>query len=197
MLENELKNFWQNSAENVKFNAERLANTYLLEKKIDKLDKSIHWRNVIEYCSIVIVVVSMSYNIAFLNQSTIKNLADFCGILASLWVGIVIFNTRKNKSKMDSNLPVLVELKILIDYFKKEQSLKEKIVLWYLLPFLPGFVFASIHIFSVKSISFFVAFVAVLITLNLVIWWINQNAAKKKYTPLIESLESQIKEWIQ
>ncbi len=195
MLENELKNLWQNSADNVKFNAERLSNIYLLEKKIDKFDRKLFWRNSIEYAAAIFVVCAMSYNVIFLHQSLMKNLADGLGIAACVFVIYIINKTRKKKSGLVSSLSLLEELHELQLYYTKEKSLLENIAVWYILPFQPSMILVAVDMYLTMPIVHCLIFSTGNVFLVLIIYFINQRAAKKNFVPIIASIDAQIKQW--
>lgn len=195
MLENELKNLWQNGAENVKFNAERLANTYLLEKKIEKFDKSIFWRNFIEYTASVIVIIFTVYQILYVKQSLLQNLANYFAILACVFISYLLYKTRDEKLKINASLSILEELQLLKAYYEKEKKFLENIAVNYLLPFVPSMVMTNIHFYFNASQTFFIWYLSSTIVLFLVIWIINIYVAKRKYIPILEGLANQIKEW--
>lgn len=195
MLENEIKNIWKLSGNDFQIHLERITSAYLLEKKLNKFDTILFWRNLREYFASISVIVIFGYYMFFLPMSITTKVGCSLIIIASVFHSYKIWKIRKEKIKIKSDFTLLAELKAIKEYLNLETILLKNVFWWSLLPSIPGLVLFHIgtigfaQLLSLKSIIVIIFYFIILTS----IWFVNQMAVKKKFIPLLLELDNQIK----
>jgi hypothetical protein len=197
MLESELKNLWKSSGDEFQINLEKIRNAYSLEKKVDRFDRTLFWRNIREYLAVVLVIAIFGFYIFYLPMSLLTKIGSVLIILASIFYACKIWYTRKQKKPITIELALVDELKALKEYLVLESKMLKDIFKWSLLPSIPGLLLFHIGTYpfsqllglnSVMGMTFIIA-------TYIGVWWINQRAVKKEFIPLLNDLDAQIKSW--
>lgn len=211
MLEQELKAIWKNSSDTeiIKLQTSRLQLD--LEEKMNKINKDIRKRDVLEMSASVIGIVMfglLAYEIPF----PLTKVA--CGI-SMLWFAYLIFKLRANKRKkkpVDLALPLREQLHIQKANLEQEAKLLDTVLYWYVLPplfanilFVWGFNDPRLYnwfpfiiekmiaenMLRILPISLTMKSVYLLgaLVFNGFVVWINKRAARKTCYPLIKDIE--------
>ena len=191
MLEQELKNIWQNSPQKeiIKFEKSKLLID--LNHNISKFEKAIRNRNIREIGSALFVFAVFGYY-AYLYSHP---LAKIGAIIISLACLFIIYKLKQVQRLMKpinltfSMKEQLIETRI---YITNEKNLLDNVLYWYLLPLSFGMIIFTMGLnMSFKRL---LISVPIFIVLNIVIYIINKLTVKKKFLPLIENINLSIKE---
>lgn len=195
MIENELINLWKGSDENIRINIGKIVDTYRLEKNISKFDKILAFRNLREYTAGILVAIVFTGYLIYLNLTPIAKAGAVLIILHSFYYVWRIWNTRNKKNNISNNESILRELTEIRAYYEQEMILLKSILYWAILPIIPGFILFYIGTHSSFTLINVGRDIIIILSIFVVIWWLNQNAAKKKFLPLIKDIDDKIKEW--
>ena len=194
MLETELKKLWQEIDAPLKWNIEKISNSYSLEKDIHKLSKTLFWRNMRE--TVVFVIVSfffMKYyfdpNLPYLSKmGCILSVIGGVYIIGKLWI-------IRKKLTTDTNLHIVEYLKKSKEYFEAEKNNNNNILYHSIFPFLPGYLLFMVGMIPNRTLTHKIAGFAFGLLVIIGVWWLNKQAAKKAYEPILNKLNEQIKVW--
>jgi len=191
MLEQELKNIWQNSPQKeiIKFEKSKLLID--LNHNINKFEKAIRNRNIREIGTALFLFAIFSYYAYFYTHP----LAKIGAIIISLACLFIIYKLKQVQRLMKpinltfSMKEQLIETRI---YITNEKNLLDNVLYWYLLPLSFGMIIFTMGLnMSFKRL---LISVPIFIVLNIVIYIINKLTVKKKFLPLIENINLSIEE---
>jgi len=204
MLEQELKNIWENSSKTAQISIEtdQLINEF--DTKMTRIQKNIRIRDVREISASVIGILIFSffaYEIPF-------PITKFSCFLSILWFIYVIYKFRKSKLQ-NSNEELSLSLKEQLVHKKnllqQQVKLLDSVVYWYAGP---SFITNAIFIFGLgnpvdynwnnKLTDFFLPLtihdkIGMLIGLSffyLFVVWVNKRGARKGVQPILKNIEA-------
>lgn len=203
MLEQELREIWNNTSQSEQISIEMKQLTKELNTKIKYTQKKIRSRDVREIFASIIGIVFFGY-LLFEIPFPITKLA--CG-LAIAWFGFVFVKFRKSKlqhTKTDFSLSLTKQLHLQKTMMFKEAKLLDSALYWYAIPpFIMNFIFilglenppdynwtnsiaesilpltSNIKIVTLIGLALFYAFT----------FWVNKRALNKEINPIIKSIE--------
>jgi hypothetical protein len=203
MLEQELKDIWNNSSQPEQISIETKLLTEELNTKINSIQKKIRSRDVREISASMIGILLFGY-LLFEIPFPITKVA--CG-LAIAWFGFVILKFRKSKiqnNKTDFSLTIAEQLNNQKTIMVQQSSLLDSALYWYAIPpFIMNFIFilglenpidynwtnsfaesilpltSNLKILTLTGLAIFYAFT----------FWINKRALNKDVKPTIERIE--------
>lgn len=191
MLEQELKNIWQNSPQKeiIKFEKSKLLID--LNYGLTKFEKSIKNRNGMEILAAIFVFAVFAYYAYYYTQPLAK-IGAILICLASVFIVYKLKHVQKLKKPTDFSLSLKEQLKESLIYITQEKKLLENILYWYLLPLSFGMIVFALGLN--KSIDRLLIELFFLIALNIGVFILNKLTVKKKFTPLINDINLSIKE---
>jgi len=191
MLEQELKNIWQNSPQKeiVKFEKSKLLID--LNHDLAKFEKSIKNRDRREIIAAFFVFTIFGYYAYFYTHPLAK-IGAIMICLASVFVVYKLKHAQKLKKPIDYALNMSKQLNDSLIYITQEKKLLENILYWYLLPLSLGLMVFAMGLN--KSWDRLLIELSGLVLLNIVIFILNKRTAKKKCSPLIDTINTSIKE---
>ena len=203
MLEQELKDIWNNSSQTAQISIETNLLREELNTKINSIQKKIRMRDIREIAASIFGILIFSfllYEIPF----PITKVA--CGLTIT-WFVFVILKFRKSKiqnTKTDFSLPLTKQLTQQKKMMVQQAKLLDSALYWYAIPpFIMNFIFilgldnpsaynwnnsiaesllpltSNFKIITLIGLALFYAFT----------FWINQRALTKDVKPIIESIE--------
>jgi hypothetical protein len=203
MLEQELKDIWNNASKTAQISIETNQLVEELNAKVSNLQKKIRTRDVREISASVIGILLFSY---LLYEIPFPITKVACG-LAIAWFVLVIVKFRKSKlqnTKTDFSLTVAEQLNNQKTMMLHQSSLLDSGLYWYAIPpFIMNFIFilglenpidynwtnsvaesflpltSNFKIITLIGLALFYAFT----------FWINKRALNKDVKPTIESIE--------
>lgn len=203
MLEQELKEIWKNSsqAEKIKFETSRLLID--LNKKMNRFEKAIHYRDIREIFSSVLGILLFGY-FTYEIPFVLTKAASFFGMI---WFAYVIYRFRAaKKQKLPSNLSLTFreQLKNQKSNMIQQARLLDTVFYWYLLPpFIMNILFV-IGLGDPKEYGWSNTIINELLPIPLInkivylifvavlyagILWLNKRAVKKDIKPVIKEIE--------
>lgn len=211
MLEQELKDIWNNASKTAQISIEANQLVEELNAKVSNLQKKILTRDVREISASVIGILLFSY---LLYEIPFPITKVACG-LAIAWFVFVILKFRKSKIqniKTDFSLSLTEQLKNQKTMMVQQEKLLDSALYWYAIPpFIMNFIFiqglenptdynwtnsvaesllplsSNLKLITLIGLALFYAFT----------FWINKRALTEDVEPIIESIEKmqqQIKE---
>ena len=203
MLEQELKDIWNNSSKSGQISIETKQLTEELNTKINSIQKKIRSRDIREISASIIGILLFGY-LLFEIPFPITKVA--CG-LAIAWFVFVILKFRKSKTqntKTDFSLPLTKQLTHQKKMMVQQANILDSALYWYAIPpFIMNFIFiiglenpvaynwnnsiaesllpltSNLKIITLIGLALFYAFT----------FWINKRALNKDVKPTIESIE--------
>jgi len=190
MNDNELKKIWQDTphTENVQFNNQQILND--MNTSIQKLDRSIKWRNVREIAAAIFVIVFFAVQF-FRFENDLAKLGAALVVPAALFVIYKLLEVRRSQKSVDVSTNIKEQLTDTRNYLKREQQLLKDILYWYILPLMIPVVIMSIGLdgFSVSNLVYlFTVFL-----FSVFVYWLNQRGAQQ-FDPYIEQVEEAIQQ---
>lgn len=204
MLEQELKDIWNNSSQSEQISIETKQLTEELNTKINSIQKKIRSRDVREIYASIIGILLFGY-LLFEIPFPITKIA--CG-LAIAWFVFLIVKFRKSKlqnTNTDFSLTVAEQLNIQKTKMLQQSSLLDSALYWYAIPpFIMNFIFIlglenpidynwtnnvaesllplsfNFKIITLIGLALFYTFT----------FWINKRALNKDVKPTIKSIEN-------
>jgi hypothetical protein len=194
MLDQELKNIWQNSPQKeiIKFEKSKLLID--LNNDLNKFEKSIKYRNIREVLAAIFVIVVFAYY-AYLYTQPLAKIGATMICLAGAFIIFKLMQTQKYKSPVNLSLSMkdqLIETEV---YVTKEMKLLDNILYWYLLPLSFGLLIFTMGLNM--SLQRLLIIVPGFILLNVGIYIANKLTVKKKFLPLISNINGSIKELVE
>jgi len=209
MLEQELKDIWNNSSKTAKISIETNQLIEELNKRVYDLQKKLRVRDRREILASVIGIIIFGY-LLYEVPFFITKLA--C-VLSIIWFLFVIFKFRESKRqnvKTDLSLTIAEQLEHQKGFMQWQANLLDSIAYWYTIPpYIINFVFivglgdpseynwtnriaesvlplsTNIKIGTLIGLTFFYAFII----------WINKRAVVKEINPLLKSLNSMLQQF--
>lgn len=203
MLEQELKDIWNNSSQSEQISIETKQLTEDLNTKINSVQKKIRSRDIREISASIIGILLFGY-LLFEIPFPITKVA--CG-LAITWFVFVIVKFRKSKlqnTKTDFSLTVAEELNGQKIMMLQQYSLLDSALYWYAIPpFIMNFIFfiglenpidynwTNSIAESLLPVSFKFKIITLigLALFYVFIFWINKRALNKDVKPTLECIE--------
>lgn len=128
---------WKHSVDNMVLNIDHTTLITELKAKVNKLDRSIRNRNILEIAAALIVIPIFSYW-AFQQPSIISKVGCVITALWGLYVIYRLISTRNNKPAQIEHLPLKNQLVKQKEYLLKEAKLLNQVLSWYIVPFYIG-----------------------------------------------------------
>lgn len=203
MLEQELKDIWNNASQTAQISIETNQLVEELNAKVSNLQKKIRTRDVREISASVIGILLFSY---LLYEIPFPITKVACG-LAIAWFVFVILKFRKSKIqniKTDFSLSLTEQLKNQKTMMVQQAKLLDSALYWYAIPpFIMNFIFilglenptdynwtnsvaesllplsSNLKLITLIGLALFYAFT----------FWINKRALTEDVKPIIESIE--------
>ena len=162
-----------------------------MRKKLDRLQRTVYWRNLREYVAVAIVVAAFGYY-TWKFPDPFMRLGSGLTIAGALYVAYMIH--RKASARVT---PLDMALNSCVDFYKleleRQRDALRSVWSWYLLPFVPGmsvFLFGMFHLAYIASstgqphvmsrVTFFFGAIAVFAGIVFfAVWKLNQWAAMK------------------
>jgi hypothetical protein len=186
MMEDELIKIWQSSPnqERVKFEKSRLMLD--MQSSMDRLHRSIKYRDLREYIAIVIIIPAFAFSAYFI-PFLLTKIASVLIIGYAVFVGLKLRNAKKTKPSAFTE-PYLEYLYKTRAYLLVQKQLLDSVLYWYILPgatltmmFLLGFglVDRSKQIIKMALIN---------IGLAVATYYLNKSAVQKELVPRITKI---------
>ncbi len=203
MLEQELKNIWNNSSKAGQISIETDLLRGELNTKINTIQKKIRNRDIREIAASILGILIFGYLLYEIPFPITK----IACVLAIVWFVYVIYKFRKSKTqntKTDFSLPLTKQLNEQKAMMVQQANLLDSALYWYAIPpFIMNFIFilglenpvdynwtnyvaesilpltSNLKIITLIGLALFYAFT----------FWINKRALHKDITPTIESIE--------
>lgn len=188
MTENELIKIWQSSPnqERVKFERSRL----MLEVQagIDRLDKMIRYRDVMETIGAGIVIpgfIAAAYLIPFI----ITKIASILIVFYAIYVLVRLRKARKHEQAglTGSYLDYLHQEK---KHLEMQKHLQETVLYWYVLP---GHICVTLFTLGFGWTPFIVKMQVMGIVMGITVYFLNKRAVKNTIVPRLQKLKELIK----
>jgi uncharacterized membrane protein (DUF485 family) len=156
-----------------------------MNQKLNKFDKLIKTRDNLEIIAAIIVILVMVYYAISIPYVLTK----IASILIIPWAFFVIYKLRSIKKHQPTNLDVYF-LEYLVkqrSYLKRQMSLLDNILYWYILP---PFVISIVFFmgFPMKPMTL-ISNIGFTLLVSIGVWFLNKRAVKKQFKPLIKNLD--------
>lgn len=193
MIKQELSKIWQSSphVEQVKFEKSRLMlDVQSNMERFHKAMKKLYFRE--SLAAIIVIPIFIFY--AVIIPFTLTKIAS---VLIALWAGYVFYVMQKTKKKSPEGHETnyLDHLRKTKEYLEIQKRLRDKILVWYILP-----CFAFLFLFMLGIVSesevniyFIVGFGVFTSILAIAIYLLNKRAAKKEIQPKLNKVIDLIK----
>ncbi len=145
-----------------------------VRRKASRFERRVHWRNVREYVAGVVVVVLFTAQLWRLHGWRLA--PPVLLIAGGIYVMFQIY--RRGSARKVPGLGVMATLEIHRLELERQRDALRSVWLWYMLPFQPGFLAAAAVGAIDKGIGFAARFLAGLVILSVVVWWLNERAAR-------------------
>ena len=168
--ENDPKNLWQNQ--------EVVRVTITLDdvrNKASRFERRIHWRNVREYMAGAVVVALFTAQLWRLRGWRLAPPALL--IAGGIYVMFQI-HRRGSARPVPANVGIMASLGFHRLELERQRDALRSVWLWYMLPLQPGFLAAAAVGAIDTGIGFAVRFLAGLVILSVVVWGLNERAAR-------------------
>ncbi len=169
---NDPRNLWQNQED------ERMTITLEdVRRRAARLERRVYWRNLREYAAGTIVIGASGASLwRFRGWQLVPSLLLIAGTI------YVLFQVHQRGSAR--SLPVDADSKVSLDFhireLERQRNALRTVWLWYLLPFVPGFVAEMIVSAIYRGVTRpLIAFAAALPVMFIGIWKLNESAAGK------------------
>jgi hypothetical protein len=190
MIEDELVKIWQSSSnqERIKFEKSRLMID--VQSTLDHLHRKIKYRDLLEQIAVITAIPVFAYY-AYSIPSILTKIASVLIILWGIYVIIRIRNAKKHKpgAFTETYLEYLYKSR---DYLNIQKQLLDSILYWYILP---GMVLMFLFILGpgiAGRLPKIMKVGAGIVTLGVVIYFLNKRAVKKQFIPRLEKIEELI-----
>ncbi len=190
MTEQELRDIWRGNSEThyIRLDKELLVND--LSRKMARWDGGIRKRNTLETTA-AIIVMCMFIIAGLMLPPLLTKIAAF---LLAGWSLLVIVVLRKVKKMMsiDEAKSVLQYLQAYRDYILKEHWILKNVLVWYIVP--PTIFIVMFLAGMGLTVPKLVFSIAATLLVNALVYRINKQAVKDEVEPMLNRLESAIKE---
>jgi len=188
MLDQELKNIWKNAnqQELVKFETSKLLME--MNQKLEKFDSRIKTRDYLEIIAAIVVIAVMIYYAIIIPYLFTK----IASLLIIPWALFVIYKLRSVKKHKPANFDLsfrnyLVQQR---SYLKKQMTLLDNILYWYILP---PFVIAILFFIGLPlTTMMWITKMGFVLLFSIGVLYLNKRAVKKQFKPLIKQLDDTI-----
>jgi len=216
MLEQELKDIWKNSSQEEKISFDLSQLMVELNRKIDRLKKIIHRRDLREIGASIFGIIGFSY----LGYEIPFPITKIACVLTIGWFFYVIYKLRKNKKQkitVDISLPFVEQMTNQKANLLRELQLLKSVLYWYVIPpvifnilFIFGFgnpaeyewnpwlikkltLENSLYLLPI-ALNVKLLYISGTLLFNVFIIWINKRAVRISLLPLIENADTIISE---
>jgi len=190
MNDKELKQIWKDTphTEDVQFNHQQILED--MNIGIQKIDRSIKRRNVMEISAGVFIAIFFSIQ-CFRYENNMEKFGSALVVMAALFIIYKLLETRRSQKPVDVSTSIKEQLVNKRDYLKREQKLLKDVLYWYLLPLMiPLFIMTLGRSgFSTSSL----VYLTIVCLMTYFIYRLNQKAARG-YEPYIEQIEEAIEQ---
>lgn len=191
MLDQELKNIWQNSDDGDNINLDISQLVKHLRGKMKKIDRTLFFRDAREIVAAVLVICFFVYE-AFTEDQPIIQVVNVLIIIWGFYVIYRLLDVRKYKKMTNLNQSLKAQLMQQKMYLQQQAYLLNSALYWYIAP--P----AALAMASILGRSYINGLdwggIALSITIILAVSWgiylLNKKAAKTTYTPLITNIDN-------
>jgi len=192
----DLKEGWKTEVEQAGEQQDLSSLVESLEKETIKLDKSVKRRDIIETSIALLLVPVWAWKL-FYSASVLQSIGLWIAILSCLYIPYKLLKARQvETAKDDSLLAFLSVEKIKLE---KQKQLLESVATWYISPLMLAIILitagakvdeAGIPLISQQLMVYY--FFCAILTVG--VYFLNKRAAKKKFAPLLDKVNQQIKE---
>ncbi len=204
---------WKHSVDNLILNIDHATLISELKAKVNKLDRSIRIRNILEIAAALVLIPIFSYW-AFQEPSLVFKAGCAITVLWGLYVIYRLISTRNNKPANLEDLPLKMQLVKQKEYLLKEVKLLDQVLYWYIIPFYIGQILLIGGLFFENDFSipdsfpregmvdqiiyfvlrflpyyFFTMFIAFVTAFSYFVVKLNKDAAKNDLLPAIYEIE--------
>ncbi len=183
MNNEQLKNKWDSSKNDISINTQELLSDLKIELK--KIDHAIQLRNRRETITAILLIPVFSI-IAWFMPDSLSRIGALLIIPYCILVILVLRYVQKQK-RSDITLPTKEFLQEHKAYLEKEKRLLDNVGWWYITPPVLSNIFIAIGLH--KPLLFFTALVV-----GVAVYFINKNAVKKHFIPLLRYTEDNIQQ---
>ncbi|MCD6011670.1 MAG: hypothetical protein K0Q79_1532 [Flavipsychrobacter sp.] len=183
MSEQELKDYWKQyaSKDTVSLNNEHL--TQELNVCLKKFEHDISTRNRRETI-VAIALIPCFILLAWVMPSALSKAGAVLLVLFCLFV-ILMLKKIQARKPTDISLPVLNYLRQYKEYLEKERKLINNVAIWYITPAMIG---CSLFVIGMQKYWL----VGANIFIGIIIYYLNRNAVKEYFDPLISRVMANI-----
>ncbi len=185
MIEDELIKIWQSSSVQERLKFEKSRFMIEVQSNLDRLDKVIRNRYLVEYFGQIIVIPVFAFY-AFIIPFTLTKIAS---VLSVVWgiARVLQYRSAKRRKPVGLTEDYVSYLTKSKQYILDQIKLAKTINTWYLFSALPiGFLFfLGMHLNGIVSIRLFIGVVIFMIILH----FINKRANQKAFLPRLEKID--------
>src|SRR5699024_7242909 len=186
----ELSNIWKSQKISSEREYSKQALLMILNNKTISFEEQIKSRDRFEIIAAIVVIISFGV-ILFITPSVWQKTGCGIIILSAFWVWYKFKSVQHIaiEDEPDCNHNMYNHLQQELHWVKKQKTLLENVLWWYVLPFMTGLVIFALG-FSNRMVKIF--YIIGIIILGSVIWILNHRAIIKRFNPFIEELEDAI-----
>lgn len=167
---NDPRNLWQNQeAVRVTITLDDVRN------KASRFERRIHWRNMREYVAGVVVIVLFTFQLRHLHGWRLS--PPLLLIAGGICVMFEI-HRRGSARPVPANVGIMATLEVHRLELVRQRDALRSVWLWYMLPLQPGFLAAAAVGAIDKGLGFALRYLVGLVILSVVVWWLNERAAR-------------------
>ncbi len=191
MIDEELKKIWQGASDEaqIQFNKSKLL--IEMEQKIQRFDEKIKRRNNLEIIG-TILLIPVFTAIAFHTHYPVSKAGAILVVCFGIFVIFKLLHTRKKKKNIDYTNSLKQQLIATKTYIEHEKKLLNTVLYWYILPPFVGCIlfWAGMPMNPWKLFGL----ITFALLLSCFIWFVNKRAVTRDVNPLIEQIETTLKE---
>lgn len=190
MDDKELKQIWKDTphTDDVQFNHQQILKD--MNITIQKLDRSIKWRNVIEIAAGVFIAVFFGIQF-FRFENDVEKFGAALVVPAAFFIIYKLLETRRSRKPVDVSASVKEQLVSKRNYMKREQKLLKDVLYWYLLPLMIPLVIMTLGRSGFSTYS--LVYLTIVGLMTYFIYRLNQKGAQR-FDPYIEKIEEAIEQ---
>ena len=191
MIKEELIKIWQSSPRQERIKFEKSHLMIELQSSLNRLDKKIKYRDLIETAAAIVVVpifLFTAYNVP-------HTLSRIASVLIAFWAIYVIFKLQKAKKNQphrlsDSYLDYLRQMRL---YLKDQKKLLDEVVYWYILPFMAFVLLFMIGFINLPDDWIHMVKPGILcVGVGILAFVLNKRAVKKTIVPRLKKIDELI-----
>ncbi|AKQ44994.1 hypothetical protein TH63_04085 [Rufibacter radiotolerans] len=184
MLDQDLKNLWQNATPSSPIQVDQALLLQEVRQEASTVYQKIKWRDWLEI-SVALLIMPLFGLVAWFVPFTLTKIG---AALVIPWCALVIYQLRRARRKplQDPSLPLEQFLLHYQVYLQQQVHLLQGVLYWYLLPFsccmvlfLAGFPFGAKRLL-VPAVA--------LLGINVLVYFLNRRAIKKDLRPLLSKV---------